>query len=91
MLMKSDSLSCTEGGIVATAFLYEDAVDQNQHARAIQMLAKDLEMSEDEIARLYETTLRSLKHEARIKDYLVILVSRNVKDMIRAGIGSHTA
>jgi hypothetical protein len=47
------------------------------------MLARDLDRPEEEIRRNYETILCSLKERARIKDYLVILVSRNVKDMIK--------
>jgi len=70
---------------MATACLYENNTDREQHSRAIQMLAKDLRIPEEEVQLLYETMLCSLKEQARIKDYLAILVSRNVKDIIKGG------
>jgi hypothetical protein len=70
---------------MATSCVYENDTDQKQHSRAIQTLAKDLSMPEKEIQILYETMLCSLKERARIKDFLVILVSRNVRDSIRKG------
>jgi hypothetical protein len=54
------------------------------------MLARDLRIPEEEIQTLYETMLCSLRERARIKDYLAILVSRNVKDMIRGDMSSRT-
>jgi len=55
------------------------------------MLAKDLGIPEEEIQIIYETMLCSLKERARIKDYLVILISRNVKNMIKGGMSSQTS
>jgi hypothetical protein len=49
------------------------------------MLAKDLRIPEEEVQLLYETMLSNLKENARIKDYLPILVSRNVKGIIKGG------
>jgi IS5 family transposase len=53
----------------------------------MEMLAKEFNIPEEEIQRLYETMLCRLKERARIKDYLVLLVSRNVKDMIKKSTG----
>jgi Protein of unknown function (DUF3562) len=75
---------------MATTYLYENDADRKQHSRAIQRLARDLRIPEEEIEILYEEMLCSLKERARIKDYLVILVSRNVKDMIKGRISSLT-
>ncbi|MGD0883977.1 MAG: DUF3562 domain-containing protein [Thermodesulfovibrionales bacterium] len=75
---------------MATACLYESDTDRKHHSRAIQMLARDLRIPEEEIQTLYETMLCSLRERARIKDYLAILVSRNVKDMIRGDMSSRT-
>jgi len=47
------------------------------------MLAGELGMPEKEIRELYEEFLCSIKEGARIKDYLTVLVSRNVRDSIR--------
>jgi len=60
-------------------------MDRQQHSRAIQILARDLSVPEYEIQTIYETMLCNLKEGARIKDFLVILVSRNVKDMVENG------
>ncbi len=76
---------------MAAACTYENDTEQRLHSQAIQMLARDLGRPEEEIRRNYETILCSLKERARIKDYLVILVSRNVKDMITRGISWRTS
>lgn len=66
-----------------TGFLYEDDVEQGLHESAIERLSRDLRRPEPGIRTAYETVLSRLKEEARIKDYLVVLVTRNVKDMMR--------
>ena len=68
---------------MATACLYETDEEQRLHSEAIQRLSRDLEMPEEEIRRVYEALLGGLKARARIKDYLVVLVSRNVRNMIK--------
>lgn len=68
---------------MATSFIYENDKDRMQHSRAMQRLAKDLDIPEEEIRTIYETMLCSLRESARVKDYLAILVCRNVKAMIR--------
>ena len=64
---------------------YENEAEQKRHSKAIQMLAREAAVPEEEIRRLYEDILCRINEGARIKDYLVILVSRNVKDLIRMG------
>ena len=76
---------------MGAACIYENDTEHRLHSQAIQMLARDLGRPEEEIRRNYETVLCSLKERARIKDYLVILVSRNVKDMIKGAISSRTS
>ena len=76
---------------MATPHFFENETDRPQHSRAIQMLARDLRIPVEEIQILNERTLRSFKERARIKDYLTILVSRNVKDMIRGDIRTRTS
>ena len=64
---------------------YDNDAEERQHSKAIQMLAGELGMPEKEIRGLYEEFLCSIKGGARIKDYLTVLVSRNVRDSIRRG------
>ena len=63
--------------------LYENEADRDLHSRAIRKLAADLNIPESEIQILYETMLRNFKEKARITEYLVVLVSRNLKDIIK--------
>ncbi len=64
---------------------YDNDAEERQHAKAIQMLARDLGVPEKKIRELYEEFLCSIKGGARIKDYLTVLASRNVKEVIRRG------
>lgn len=70
---------------MATACPYENDVERRQHSKAIQMLAEDLGIPEEEIRTLYEAFYCSIKEGAKIKDYLVVLISRNVRDSIGKG------
>jgi hypothetical protein len=72
--------------MMASACLYDNDTERKLHTSAIQMLAREFEMSVEEIQGLYETMLGSLKETARVKDFLAVLVSRYVKDMIKGGI-----
>jgi hypothetical protein len=62
--------------------LYEDETEKIQHFHAIQMLVKDLKSSQEEISTLYEIELERLKLHARVKDFLTVLVSRRVKEIL---------
>jgi hypothetical protein len=71
---------------MASACPYDDDAERKLHAGAIQSLAMDLGMPEEKLKSLYEPALTRFKESARIKDFLAILVSRTVKDMIKEGI-----
>jgi len=75
---------------MATFCLYDNDSDKKLHFRAIQMLANEFSIPEGEVQALYEMMLGSLKETARVKDFLAILVSRNVKDRIMRGTRSQT-
>ena len=70
---------------MATACRYENDEEEKRHFKAILMLAEDLGLPEAEIRSLYEAFFCSISEEARIKDYLVVIVSRNVRDFVRRG------
>ena len=69
---------------MTAVYQYENVVEERQHRAAIQRLAQDLDMRVEDIQEIYEEFLGSVKQEARIKDYLIILVSRQVRDSIRS-------
>lgn len=62
---------------------YEDETERKQHSNAIEMLARDLGISVDEMSQLYETELKKLKQDATIKDFLTVIVSRRVREIIK--------
>jgi len=64
--------------------LYENELEQRLHERAIEKLSRDIGRPVPEIRSVYETMLGRLREGARIKEYLVVLVSRNVKEMMRS-------
>ncbi len=68
---------------MATACPYENDAERRQHSQAIRMLAEDLGKPEEEIRAVYDSIYCSIKEGARIKDYLILLVSRNVRDSVR--------
>lgn len=74
---------------MASIRLYENEIEKKQHDLAVRKLSEDLSVSEEEIRALYETELGRIKSNARIKDYLTVIVMREVKNMLRsAGPGS---
>lgn len=61
----------------------EDEKEKSLHDSAIQRLAEELRRPLKEIDALYEGALREMKRTARVKDYLIILASRHVKDHLQ--------
>jgi transcriptional regulator with AAA-type ATPase domain len=62
--------------------LYENDLERKQYAHAIQILAAEVRISEEEIYRLHEGVLREYKREAKIKIFLPILVMKRVKELL---------
>ena len=65
------------------ALLYDDEIEKRQHLNAIQMLSKDLEIPMDMVSQLYEVALGELRQNAKVKDFLIVFVSRRVREMIK--------
>lgn len=69
--------------------LYEDEIEKKQHDLAVKKLAEDLSVSEEEIRTLYEKELERVKPRAKVKDFLTVIVTREVKNLLRnARMGS---
>jgi Protein of unknown function (DUF3562) len=60
-----------------------DNKETDQHARAIERLARELALSPDEVKRSYTEILAALRKEAKIMAFLPVLVSRSVKERLR--------
>jgi len=63
-----------------------DARERPKHASCIARLALETRRPVEEIAPLYGEVLRYMNGQARIRDYLPILVSRNVKNILHRSI-----
>lgn len=66
----------------APASPYTNQEERSQHMRIIGKLANEVHRSVDEIEPLYEDILSHMKNTASIQDYLPILVSRRVKELL---------
>ncbi|HJW86077.1 MAG TPA: DUF3562 domain-containing protein [Candidatus Brocadiaceae bacterium] len=60
----------------------------NLHLNAIRSIAKETGFTEKDVGFVYETILEKLKEHARIKDYLPVLVIKEVKDMLMKSMES---
>lgn len=61
---------------------YNEKDEKGRHQSAIQMLARDLGIPAKEIETLYQQVLEEFKRTARVKNFLFILVSRQVRDLL---------
>jgi hypothetical protein len=62
--------------------LYDNEGDRKQHLHAVEMLARDMQTPADRIIVIYERELSKIKTAAKVKDYLTVLVTRRVKDIL---------
>lgn len=63
--------------------LYANEDEKKQHGHAISLLCEELAKKEEIIRPLYEQILLDMKKNARIQDYLSILVYRSVRDLAK--------
>ena len=61
---------------------WDDAEDP-QHASAIEVLSRDLGAPREDVEKLYREVCAELGDGAQIRDYIAILVSRQVRGMWR--------
>jgi len=65
------------------SLLYGDDKEYVQHLGAIHDLALTSGLPEGEVGKIYERELEKLKKSARVKDYLLVLTHRAVKNNLR--------
>jgi hypothetical protein len=68
--------------------LYASEAEKRLHANTINQLCQELSESAEIIRPLYEKVLSELKKEAKIKDYLTILVARIVRESAKGNAGN---
>lgn len=73
----------TSGSCNAPDGLYHDTHDKDRHFGIIQTLAEEISMPVDDVSEVYEEVLENLKRQARIVDYLPVLVAKKVKEIYR--------
>lgn len=61
---------------------YSNQEERSKHQHIIGRLAVEVHRSVDEIEPLYEDILSRMKDTASIQDYLPILVSRRIKELL---------
>jgi len=54
-----------------------------EHVQAIEELAENIDCPVEEVSRVYVKALESLKTSARIRDYLIVLAGKKVRDELR--------
>lgn len=71
---------------MATELLYQNEAEKRQHLSAIHILSIELGVSEDYIKQIYENELKKLKENARITDFLSVLVMKRIKEKIETNL-----
>jgi uncharacterized protein DUF3562 len=54
-----------------------------EHLYVIETLAEETNRPVEEVKQLYAETLVLLGSDARVKDYLIVLTSKKVRDLLR--------
>lgn len=67
---------------MSSSLLYENVIEEKIHLNVIQTLARETEIPLEDVGLLYEAVLERFKEHAKIKEFLPILVSREVKDIL---------
>lgn len=62
--------------------IYENENEKRVHRSALEILSGRNGASPEEIERLYEIVLLRFKREAKVKDFLPILVTRRVEHLL---------
>ncbi len=68
--------------------LYDDPAEMKLHKEAIRhIVMHHFDISEEQVSRLYEIVLRRYKAQAKVRDFLVVLVGRRVELLLQKWSG----
>ena len=66
--------------------LHTPVLEQQKHVSAIHSLAEQYHLDEDIVRTIYERELKLYNSTAHIDQYLSLLTTRHVKELIRLGL-----
>jgi outer membrane protein assembly factor BamD (BamD/ComL family) len=72
---------------MATVFS-PDSREHAKHLAMIHYLADELGYPEPEVGRVYEQEFHRLSAQAKVKDFLYVLIGRRVKESLKAPQGA---
>jgi hypothetical protein len=75
--------SASNGATMNKDYLYDNEKEKTEHIQAVRFLAENGGFSEEDVLAVYEQVLEGLRHEAIIKSFLTVLVSRRVRDILQ--------
>jgi oligoendopeptidase F len=62
-----------------------EEAERKQRDKSVKMLAEHFGMAEDQIRIIYEEELDRLRQNARVREFLSVLITRKVRDVLIAG------
>lgn len=65
--------------------LCEDETETRRHYFAIQILSKELKISEKVLTESYEKKLSEIQKTAKVKDFIALVVMHDVRETIKEG------
>jgi len=81
--MAKDNMQDLAFQTLAQAQLLDDDTEMQKHVNAILSLSTQMEMPVDMVSSLYSESLENYYSKASIKDFLPVLISRQVRQRLR--------
>lgn len=81
--METSDRATEQANVMLRHHLYSDIHERMKHLREILSIADDLRRPVPEIAQLYEDVLEYLSTHAQVTDFLLVLVSKKVRELCR--------
>ncbi len=72
--------------MMSITFIFKDENERRQHENAIHRISREMGISEETVTLLYEEILGRYWSDSRIRSFLSILVSREVRQTISSNL-----
>lgn len=76
-------------GVTDMSVVYQSDKDYKQHSTAIHLIAEQYHINEAMVREYYEAILEKLQVKARCKQFLSVLVTRHVKEILQKQAHTH--